>query len=150
WGQVAGFEGAPSSFLEVITARRRIGPLWSPFVTLLVLRHRGEEIALNSSAQMRHDRGAFRLFEWRFRSETSQLRVEGHMSAPRTAFVGLTYRNPHGGSRVSPNSKLTSCHLTLARRQGSSWTQPEQLIAPQRTAFEILTHTPDPRVPNWI
>src|SRR5215469_17759340 len=59
WGQVAGFEGAPETFLEVITARRRLGPLWSPFVTLLVLRHDGEDIALNSPRQMRRARGAF-------------------------------------------------------------------------------------------
>ena len=147
WGQVAGFEGAPDTFLEVVTARRRLGPLWSPFVTLLVVRHDGEEIALNTPAHLRRARGAFKPFEWRFRSRTSQVRVEGRFDAPSAAFVGLTYRNPPGGTKVCLNSKLASCQLTITRRAGGVWGQPQQLIALQRAAFEILTDTPDARVP---
>lgn len=147
WGQVAGFEGAPATFLEVITARRRWGPLWSPFVTLLVVRHDGEEIALNTPEQMRRARGAFQPFEWRFRSETSRVRVEGQISAPSAAFVGLSYRNPPGGTKVCLNTKIASCQLTLARRAGRGWGQPEQLIARRRAAFEILTDAPAGRVP---
>ena len=33
WGQVAGFDTHPESFLEVVTARLRIGPLWTPPLT---------------------------------------------------------------------------------------------------------------------
>lgn len=147
WGQVAGFDSAPESFLEIVTARRRIGPLWSPFVTLLVMRHRGEEIALNSPAQMRRAKGAFKPFEWQFRSETSQVRIEGQITAPSEAFVGLTYHNPPGGAKYCLNSKLASCELAITRRAGSAWGQPERLIARQRAAFEILTDHPDSRVP---
>jgi hypothetical protein len=147
WGQVAGFDGAPETFLEVITPRRRIGPLWSPFVTLLVVRHNGEEIVLNSPQQMRRARGSFKPFDWRFRSETSQVRVEGHISASSAAFVGLTYRNPPGGAKVCLNTKLATCQLTITLREGATWGQPEQLVAQQRAAFEILTDTPDWRVP---
>jgi hypothetical protein len=147
WGQVAGFEGAPESFLEVVTARRRLGPLWSPFVTLLVVRHQDEEIALNTPEQMRRARGAFQPFAWQFRSATSQVRIEGHIAAPSAAFVGLSYRTPPGGTKTCLNTKLASCQLTIARREGSVWGQPEQLIARQRAAFEILTDAPDARVP---
>jgi hypothetical protein len=147
WGQVAGFEGAPETFLELVTARRRLGPFWSPFVTLLVVRHRGEEIALNTPGQMRRARGAFEPFDWRFRSETSQVRVEGHIAAPSAAFVGLSYRNPPGGTKVCLNTKLATCELTIARREGAVWGKPEQVIAQQRAAFEILTDHPDARVP---
>lgn len=147
WGQVAGFEGAPETYLEVVTARRRLGPLWSPFVTLLVVRHQGEDIALNTPEQMRRARGAFQPFAWRFRSETSKMRVEGHISAPCAAFVGLRYRNPPGGTKTCLNTKLASCQLTIARRDGSAWGQPEQLIARQHAAFEIVTDHPDARVP---
>jgi hypothetical protein len=40
WGQVAGFDNSPDSFLEVATARLKIGPVWTPFMTPIVLRHR--------------------------------------------------------------------------------------------------------------
>jgi hypothetical protein len=150
WGQVAGFDEAPDTFLEVVTARRRLGPLWSPFVTLLVLRHRGEEIALNSPTQMRRAKGSFTPFDWRFRSETPAVRIEGHIAAPSDAFVGLTYRNPPGGAKICLNSKLASCELTVSRRQGDVWTQPERLIAQHRAAFEILTDLPNARVPVQV
>jgi hypothetical protein len=146
WGQVAGFDDAPDTFLEVVTARRRIGPLWTPFVTLLVVRRGDEEIALNSSAQMRRARGAFAPFDWRFRSATDTARVEGHISAPSAAFVGLTYHNPPGGNKYCLNSKLGACELTITRREGQGWSQPERLIARNRAAFEILTDVPDSRV----
>jgi hypothetical protein len=150
WGQVAGFAGAPETFLEVITARRRLGPLWSPFVTLLVVRHRGEEIALNAPWQMRRARGVFHPFEWQFRSEASQVYVEGEISAPSAAFVGLSYHNPPGGTKICLNTKIASCRLTIARRLGSAWGEPEELVAHQRAAFEILTDRPDARVPVHV
>lgn len=147
WGQVAGFAEAPDTFLEVITARRRLGPLWSPFVTLLVMRHRGEEIALNTPAQMRLAKGAFKPFTWGFRSETSNIRVEGEIDAPGEAFVGLAYRNPPGGTKVCLNTKIATCQVTITRRQGSVWGHPERLTARQRAAFEILSDQPNPQAP---
>ncbi len=41
-GPVAGFDGAPDSFLECATARLKFGPCWTPPMTLLVLRVEGE------------------------------------------------------------------------------------------------------------
>lgn len=146
WGQVAGFDDVPETFLEVITARRRLGPLWSPFVTLLVLRHGGKEFALNTPAQMRRARGTFMPFDWHFRSETGAVRIEGHISAPSAAFVGLTYHNPPGGDKYCLNTKIATCELTIARKNGHAWETPARLVARQRAAFEILTDHPDPRV----
>ena len=62
WGQVAGFDNYPDSFLEVATARLKIGPLWTPAMTPIVLRHRGEEIALNNLLQALRAHGSFHYF----------------------------------------------------------------------------------------
>jgi hypothetical protein len=150
WGQVAGFDGRPDTFLEVATARRRLGPLWSPFVTLLVLRHAGEEITLNTLTLPRRAHGAFAPFTWWFRGATSQMRIAGRISAPSEAFVALTYRNPPGGVKICQNSKIATCELTLTRREGGAWGEPERLIARERAAFEILSDQPDARVPVLI
>jgi hypothetical protein len=40
WGQVAGFDNQPDSFMEVATAKLRLGPFWTPPITPMVLRHR--------------------------------------------------------------------------------------------------------------
>jgi hypothetical protein len=150
WGQVAGFDGRPESFLEVVTARRRLGPLWSPFVTLVVLRHGGEEIALNTLALPRRTQGAFAPFTWWFRGASNTVRLAGRISAPGTAFVALTYRNPPGGVKICLNSKIAACELTLERRASGGWGEPERLVARDRAAFEILSDHLDARVPLLV
>lgn len=136
WGQVAGFDSHPDSFLEVATARLKVGPLWLPPLTLLVLRHAGKEWALNTLAQGRRATGTFEVGQWRFDSQTSEVAIVGKTSAPRDAFVGLRYDNPPGGYKDCLNTKLASCFLWV-RERGAS--QPEILYTADRAAFEILT-----------
>ena len=139
WGQVAGFDNYPDSFLEVATARLKIGPLWTPAMTPIVLRHRGEEIALNNLIQTLRARGSFRYFEWHFRSEMKDTLLEGIITAPREAFVGLNYYNPPGGTKHCLNTKIASCELKVVRRRCGRADTPEILTTQQRAAFEILT-----------
>src|SRR5262249_6629502 len=106
WGQVAGFDTHPESFLEVVTARLKLGPVWTPFMTALVLRHDGREHDLNSLAQTIRAEGAFGGTVWRFRSETPSVRIQGRIDADRDDFVGLGYKNPPGGVKHCLNSKL--------------------------------------------
>jgi hypothetical protein len=139
WGQVAGFDDAPESFLEVATARVKIGPFWTPYLTPLVLRHRGEEIALNSLKQMFRADGAFDYFTWKFLSENDSVAVEGIMQAPKEAFVGLNYYNPPGGSKHCLNTKIASCWLKITRKVNGKPADAEILSTQHRAAFEILT-----------
>jgi hypothetical protein len=136
WGQVAGFENFPESFLEVATARLKIGPLWTPALTLLVLRHRDREFALNSLSQSVRAKGSFEYFLWKFRSETSEITIDGTIVAPREAFVGLSYANPPGGSKHCLNTKIASCTLHITYKKSR---MEETLTSPNRAAFEILT-----------
>ena len=136
WGQVAGFDDAPQSFLEVATARLKVGPLWTPFMTLLVLRHDGAEYAMNGLLQSIRARGRFSYFNWTFRTENARASIEGRITARRESFVGLRYDNPPGGVKHCLNSKLASCVLTVTdkRRDRSAI-----LETNNRAAFEILT-----------
>jgi len=138
WGQVAGFDGCPDSFLEIGTARLKFGPLWTPNMTVLVLRHRGREIALNTLRQSLRARGAFRYFEWTFRSEDADQTVEGHIAAPKNSFVGLRYYNPPGGEKWCLNSKLAACEIRVTDKRAAA-RAPEVLRTAHRAAFEILT-----------
>jgi hypothetical protein len=136
WGQVAGFDTHPQSFLEVATARLKLGRIWTPAMTLLVLRHNDKEYALNSLIQSLRARGSFHYFTWIFSSETPELALEGIISAPREAFVGLNYYNPPGGDKHCLNTKIASCELRLKEKQSQIQ---QKLIARNRAAFEILT-----------
>lgn len=139
WGQVAGFDTHPSSFLEVATARIKIGPIWTPFLTPLVLRHEGEEIALNALAQAIRARASFDYFTWRFRSEAEGVRVEGSVHADRGDVVGLGYYNPPGGIKHCLNTKIASCDLAVTWTSGAKRGRTDRLSTARRAAFEILT-----------
>ena len=140
WGQVAGFDNAPESFLEVATGQLRVGGLWTPRMTPLVLRHEGEEYALRSLWQaVARASGRFgpgdNMFRWDFASRGRGIEITGHISAPKGAFVELRYYNPPGGEKSCLNSKIASCRLRV-RRAG----EPAQTLeTTSRAAFEILT-----------
>lgn len=136
YGQVAGFDNAPGSFLEIATGRVRVGPWWTPYMTPLVLRHEGREIALRSLWQATvRARARFGYFHWQFRSRGPGVAIDGVIEAPKDAFVGLRYYNPPGGDKWCLNTKLASCRLRL-RRDG----EPEQVLETRhRAAFELLT-----------
>jgi hypothetical protein len=137
FAQVAGFDGEPDSFLEVITARSSIvGPLQTPWLTFLVLRHRGREHALTSLRAAARARAEYRPFDWTF----STGHISGRVHADASAFVGLDYPNPPGGTKHCLNTKIASTRLTvLDRATGESTT----LRTSNRALFEILTDDRD-------
>ncbi len=139
WGQVAGFDDAPDTFLECSTARLRIGPFRTPPLSLIVLRTDGREIALNSLGQAWRARAGFGFFDWRIESQGPAARISVHISAPRTAFVGLRYDNPPGGAKTCLNTKLARCELKL-ELPGQA---PRLFYTGHRAAFEILTERSD-------
>jgi hypothetical protein len=139
WGQVAGFDKNPDSFLEVATAKVKIGPFWTPRMTTLVLRHRGKEYSLNSITQMLYAHGEFKYFNWQFGSVNNEIGISGRIGADRGHFAGLNYYNPPGGNKYCLNTKLAACYLKITYPHGTS----EFLTTDDRAAFEILTDKND-------
>lgn len=140
FGQVAGFDGQPDSFLEVATARLKLGPVWTPFLTMLVLRHEGREYALNALATIVRADASVDFFDWRFTTGNRDVRIEGRITAPREAFVGLRYYNPPGGDKHCLNTKIGACELRVTDR-GSGRTF--ELHTDNRALFELIPPTTD-------
>ena len=143
WGQVAGFDGAPRSFLEVITARAKLGPARLPSATLVVLRHEGETFALNDLGTAFRASARYDFFAWELASRRGSTAVEARFEGGADAFVGLPYDNPPGGRKTCLNSKIARCTVTL-RRDGRA---PVVLTTQHRAAFEIVTGRDDHGVP---
>ncbi len=143
WCQVAGFDQAPGSFLELSTARVRVGPVWTPWMTLAVLRHGGQEYRLNHLLGAMRAHGAYRPFEWTFAAKQNGVAVSGRISATAQQFVGLPYRNPPGGVKTCLNCKIARCEIELTVNGGA----PVSLVSQHRAAFEILTDADDHGVP---
>jgi hypothetical protein len=134
WGQVVGFDDAPEAFLECATARLKVGPLWTPPMTIVCLRFGGNDYRLNARLQPLRAKGAWQEFDWHFDSAQSGVRIHGRIHAAPEDFVSLTYYNPPGGTHTCVNSKLAACELTLERTGVPTVT----LVTRHRAAFEIL------------
>jgi hypothetical protein len=145
FGQVAGFDGHPDSFLEAATVRARIvGPVSTPWLTTLALRHDGATHSLVGIGQAIRAKGRYEFFDWRFASSDPTVSVSGRIRAQRDAFVGLRYGNPPGGSKFCLNTKIAEAEVTVTdRASGRSQT----LTAANRALFEILTDRTDHGVP---
>lgn len=140
WGQVAGFDDDPGAFLECATGQIAVGGLMSPPMTLIVLRLDGSEYRMNGLRRsLLVARGSYDFFRWTLSSRRRGVRIEGAISAPSSAFVGLPYDNPPGGTKTCLNSKLAACELRVERRGMPTRT----LRTGHRAAFEILTDRDD-------
>src|SRR5262249_48634816 len=139
FGQVAGFDNAPDSFLEVATARLRIGPLWTPQFTPLVLRHQGREYSLNALSRQVRARAGSTASRCSFATRQGLVSVRGNFAAASEAFVHLRYANPPGGFKYCHNTKLARCSLTVADRSSGTV---ETLVSEHGGLFELLDDNP--------
>ena len=142
WGQVAGFDEDPDAFLECSTARLKLGPLWTPAMSPVLLRLGGRTLAWNGLARAIRARGRYAPYDWRIETSGPDGDLALHISARASDFVALRYDNPPGGSKICLNSKIARCELTL-RRAGSGT---ELQLHSSRAAFEILDDTAPPGV----
>lgn len=141
FGQVAGFDGAPDTFLEVATVKTKLaGPIATPWLTTLVLRHDGREHSLVTLRRALNAKADYGYFHWDFASSDGMVDISGRISADRDAFVGLRYDNPPGGVKHCLNTKIGRADLTVRdRRTGRT----QELHTDNRALFEILTSDTD-------
>lgn len=141
WGQVAGFDNEPDSFLEVASAKLKVGPIMTPYLTPITLRHKGKDYLLNTYWQAFRNKVTLNYFDWVFSGENSDLRIDGHIWADRGDFVALNYYNPPGDVKTCLNSKVASCEITLTEK--SRIGLKVDFKTKNRAAFEILTSKTD-------
>lgn len=143
FGQVCGFDGAPGSTLEIVTARAAVGPISLPAATLLVFRHDGREVAVRSVLATRNTHGEYRPFHWTFGASVGDVDLDGEISAHPGEVIGLNYTDTDGGSKYCYNSALATCRVHLS----GSGIAATELTATRRAMFEILTDTREKSVP---
>ena len=143
FGQVCGFDDAPESSLEIVTAHAKIGPMSLPAATLFVFRHGQGEFAVRSIRSSLHTRGRYRPFSWTFGGRVGERMIEGEIFTEPADVIGLTYTDTDGGSKYCYNSAIATCRIQLA---GKAFERTE-LVATRRAMFEILTDTRHEAVP---
>lgn len=148
WGQVVEFDGADNLFLEVSTAKVKLGPTSTPWLTPLVVRRGDEEFRFSTLAQAVRNHGNYgataeglpgdtRMPRWVFKASRGRgkkrIEVAGSISAPRESFATLRYRDPAGPDKQCLNTKVASCDLMV--KVGEDLKQ----YRSQKAAFEILS-----------
>jgi hypothetical protein len=134
WGQVAGFDDRDDAFLECMTAKLRLGPLWTPWLTIAALRIGGRELAFNSLARAPFGHAHVDGLRWSFATANGRERLRVAFEAPRERFVGLRYLNPPGGVKICLNCKLARADAELVEADGTR----VELHTADRAAFELL------------
>jgi hypothetical protein len=143
FGQVCGFDDAPDSSLEIVTARAAVGPLLTPAATLFVFRHAGQEFAVRSILGSLQTHGKYKPFSWAFGGRVGDQMIEGEIITEPADVIGLTYTDTDGGSKFCYNSAIATCRVQVA---GKAFERGE-LVATRRAMFEILTHKQHDEVP---
>jgi hypothetical protein len=137
FGQVAGFDDFPDTFLEVATAKTTLlGRVTAPWATSLVLRHRGAEHSIVSLRRAVRAKATYGYFHWEFSTGNADVEIGGRITASRDAFVGLRYRDPPGGVKHCLNSKIAAAEITIRDRTTG---RTELLRTTRRALFELLT-----------
>ncbi|MCF6262407.1 MAG: hypothetical protein L3J24_02275 [Xanthomonadales bacterium] len=139
WGQVAGFDNDPDVFLECATARVKLGPFQTPWLTTLILRFDDREIKISSFWRAYRAKAAYKSFNWDFDISKNGLRVQGSIEAPLESFIGFNYYKPDGGSRTCLNTKIAKCQL-LVTEPGKA---DRVFKTRHRAAFEIFNSDKD-------
>ncbi|KUI14138.1 hypothetical protein AU193_08985 [Mycobacterium sp. GA-1285] len=143
FGQVCGFDDAPDTTLEIVTARAALGPVLLPGVTLFVFRHAGQEFAVRSIRGSLQTHGHYRPFAWTFGGRVGDQMIEGEIVTEPSDVIGLTYTDTDGAAKYCYNSAIADCRIQVA---GKLFERAE-LRATRRAMFEILTDTPHEAVP---
>jgi len=143
FGQVCGFDDAPDSTLEIVTAHAAVGPVSLPAATLFVFRHGGQEFAVRSILGSLQTHGRYRPFSWSFGARVGERMIEGEITAEPGDVIGLTYTDTDGGSKYCYNSAIATCRIQVA---GKAFERTE-LVATRRAMFEILTDDRHEAVP---
>lgn len=145
WGHCNLWEAGEGMIVEATTARVKVGPLSTPLITLVSVRHRGVRYELTSPVQMMRNRGEVDGRRWHFEAHAGGVRVEGDVCAQASDFVGLYYPNPDGQMTWCLNTKLATARVRLEvpGRGPMDWKT-------RAAAFEIGTREPDHGIRMYV
>jgi hypothetical protein len=141
WGQVCGFDDRPDVFLECGTGRLKLGPVWTPPMSPVVLKIGDEILSWTNITRTLRALGAYAPYQWHLETTSKDGTIDIRMDAEPSEFVALKYPNPPGGTKICLNSKIARCEVTLQRPD-----KPTLVLRTQRAAFEILDDTAPPGV----
>jgi hypothetical protein len=130
------------TYFEGLSAKIKIGPVLSPYLSSAWLRYRGVDIPFTLRELTRagttseiEQRGPYR---WSFYLDSPQASLEGTIEATQSQMCGLYYVNPDGQMTYCLNSKIANMRLLLRPKNSGS-----MILTSRAAALEIGTRDPN-------
>lgn len=145
WGQCVFTDvaaGDPFAVLEAASGRIPLGPVQSPFISMLVLRCGGEEYRFDRLVDLWRQSPDVAFPRWGLRMKGSDGVVDLEMTGRPEAMVCLAYQNPARAASYCLNSKTAEVRVRVRPRNGDAF----ELFSAHGGALEFLTPAPVPAV----
>lgn len=138
WCHTNIWEEDPAFVLEGLSGSIKLGPVVTPFLTVICVRHRGVRYDWNGVADIARARAEVTPRRWVFSAQGRHGRIEGTVEADVGDMVGLYYQNPDGSMLYCLNSKLSR-----ARVRFEALGRPPLVLTSRAAALEIGTPDAD-------
>lgn len=133
-------EGRPvDAVFEGFSARIRLGPVTTPFLTACLLSHGGRTYAFHRPVEWLRATTRVTYTSWDFTARRGEHRLVGSLYTSAEQMVGLTYHNPTGDHTHCLNSKIASAELRLLRGEDTVL----RLVSARKAALEVTVREPD-------
>lgn len=145
WGQCVFTDVAaaePFAVLEAASGRIPLGPVQSPFISMLVLRCGGEEYRFDRLVDLWRQSPDVAFPRWGLRMKGSDGVVDLEMTGRPEAMVCLAYQNPARATSYCLNSKTAEVRVHVRPRNGDAF----ELFSAHGGALEFLASEPVPTV----
>lgn len=113
WGHCNQWDQHVDTVVEAVSARVRVGPVLTPLLTMVCVRHEGREYRLAHPRDLMSNRGELHPRRWFFGAKDRRISIEGDFSAPTDDFVGLYYPNPDGSMTYCLNTKIANGRVRI-------------------------------------
>lgn len=128
---------ASEAVLEGLSARVRVGPWLTPWLTMVHLRYGGELLTFDNIRLPFALRSVPDALAWTFTGTRGRFRIEGRARAPAERFVGVNYLDPDGTVTHCLNSGIADAALLLLERRRSGWRLLDQLESRGTSMLEV-------------
>ena len=139
--------GPADAVFEGLSAKLKIGPLTTPWISLLHLRYGDEVFAVDTIRGPWSIQSDVDGLRWRFTGTSGDTRLEGVAEAAAERFVGVHYLLPSGVEIPCLNATIGALELRLLRRKKGAWQLAQTLRSDETAALELGGGDGHPNVP---
>lgn len=144
YGNCNDFADAPGLVVDAFSAKIRLGPWKSPFLSAAVIREGRRDLPFNGLSAILGASVVFAFPRWEVEIRSKTHRLHLTQEAEPKDFIGLPYHHPDGKTSVCYNTKWAVTKLRL-QAYGGSWIERES----DRGEVEFLFPEAIPGVPLY-